>query len=234
MYPFVPSRPPEGDGGSLTHRRPPPSPCSFPRRRRRQRSPGDAGGGGSPFPVSERAGWGPPLPGGGAHRATRVRRGRVKLAAVPSRRRGSTAATPASARPCWTPRPQMGSGGPRWARVGWVLQRFGLAGGGDDGLAGVLGRRLCGQRIAARQLVLHEPIWARPGLSGPGVLPLLCLVSDCLSAVEVGSSRVAARLLFLVPTVPCTSVVQAVGQCHEATGDGDFKIVVAHAGGRQC
>jgi hypothetical protein len=99
------------------------------------RSPGDAGGGGSPFPASERAGRGPPLPGGGAHRATWVRRGWVRLAAVPSRRRGSTAATPASACP-WTPRPQMGLGGPRWALAGWVLQRFGLAGGGGDDLAG--------------------------------------------------------------------------------------------------
>jgi hypothetical protein len=63
---------------------------------------------------------------------------------------------------------------------------------------------------------------------------MLCLVSECLSAVEVGSSRVAARLLFLVPTVSCIFVVQTIGQCHEATDDGDFEIVVAHAGGWRC
>jgi hypothetical protein len=101
-------------------------------------------------------------------------------------------------------------------------------------LGGVPGRRLCGQPTAARRPELHGPIWARPGLTGPGVLPLLCPVSDCLSAVEVGPSRMAARLMFLVPTVSCISVVQAVGQCHKATDDGDFEIVVAHAGGWRC
>jgi hypothetical protein len=50
----------------------------------------------------------------------------------------------------------------------------------------------------------------------------------------VGSSRVATSLLFLVPTVSCISAAQAAGQFHEVTDDGDFKIVVAHAGGWRC
>jgi hypothetical protein len=65
------------------------------------------------------------------------------------------------------------------------------------------------------------------------VLQLLCLVNECLSAVEVGFSRLAVRLLFLAPTMSCASAVQAVGWCHEAADDGDYKIVVAHAGERR-
>jgi hypothetical protein len=49
-------------------------------------------------------------------------------------------------------------------------------------------------------------------------------------AVEAGSSGVATRLLFLDPTMLCVSALQAAGQCHEATDDGDYKIVVAHVG----
>jgi hypothetical protein len=44
---------------------------------------------------------------------------------------------------------------------------------------------------------------------------------------------VDARLLFLIPTMSCASVLQAVCQCHETADDGDNKIVVAHAGGQQ-
>jgi hypothetical protein len=50
-------------------------------------------------------------------------------------------------------------------------------------------------------------------------------------AVEEGSSHVAARLLFLALTMSCVSTIQAAIQCHEVTDDGDFKIVVAQAGG---
>jgi hypothetical protein len=107
---------------------------------------------------------------------------------------------------------------------GLGLQWLGFAGGGGDNLAG---SRDGGTTASPLQ---HDSL-CFVGLTGPGVLPLLCPVSDCLSAVEVGSSRVAARLLFLVVTVSCISAVQAVGQCHEATDDGDSKIVVAYAGG---
>ena len=65
------------------------------------------------------------------------------------------------------------------------------------------------------------------------MLPLLCPVDDCLSAVEVGPSRVAARLLSLAPTMSCASGILAACQCHEVTDDGDIKIVVAHTGGRR-
>ena len=63
------------------------------------------------------------------------------------------------------------------------------------------------------------------------MLPLLCPVDDCLSAVEVGPSRVAARLLSLAPKMSCTFGVQAACQYHEATHEDDCKTVVAHAGG---
>jgi hypothetical protein len=69
---------------------------------------------------------------------------------------------------------------------------------------------------------------AHPGLAGlmePGVLPLLCPVNDFLSPVEVDSSRLATRLLFLASTMSCVSIVQpACQQCQEATDDGGFKI----------
>ena len=97
----------------------------------------------------------------------------------------------------------------------------------------VTGRRLCGLRIAAGWPELYGSIRARPGQCGPGVLPLLCPVYDCLAAVEVGSSCVAARLLSLAPTMSCASGVLAACRCHEAMDDGDFKIVVAHASGRR-
>jgi hypothetical protein len=57
---------------------------------------------------------------------------------------------------------------------------------------------------------------------------LLCLVNDCLSTVGVEPSRVAARILLLVLAMSCASVLYAAYQCHEATGDGDYKIMVAH------
>ena len=63
----------------------------------------------------------------------------------------------------------------------------------------VTGWRLCGMLIAAGWPELYGSIRTRPGQCGPGVLPLLCPVYDCLAAVEVGSSRVAARLLSLAP-----------------------------------
>jgi hypothetical protein len=56
-------------------------------------------------------------------------------------------------------------------------------------------------------------------------------VSYTPSSVEVGFSRVVARLLYLVSKMSCTSVVQAACQCHEATDEDDFKILVAHVGG---
>jgi hypothetical protein len=89
---------------------------------------------------------------------------------------------------------------------------------------------------SAANLLQHDSqsFTGLPGLTGPGVLPLLRPVSDCLSAVEVGSSRMATRLMFLVLMVSCISDVQAACQCHEATDDGDIKIVVAHAGGWRC
>jgi hypothetical protein len=110
----------------------------------------------------------------------------------------------------WAPRPEMGSGGPICARVGQALLRPGFL-VMEETTWRDPGRRLCGQPTAARRLKLHGPIWARPGLTGLGVLPLLCPISDCLSAVEVDSSGVAVRLLFLVPTVSCISVVQVIG-----------------------
>jgi hypothetical protein len=93
-------------------------------------------------------------------------------------------------------------------------------------LGRVPGRRLYGSPIASGRTELHGPILARPGPTGPGVLPLLCPINECLSAVEVGSSHMAMRLVFLVPNMSRTSVYQVVGQCHEAAHDGDFKIVV--------
>jgi hypothetical protein len=52
-------------------------------------------------------------------------------------------------------------------------------------------------------------------------------------AVEAGSFGMVVRLLFLDPTMSCVSALQAAGQCHEATDDGDYKIMVVHAGGWQ-
>jgi hypothetical protein len=72
------------------------------------------------------------------------------------------------------------------------------------------GTAVCGQHIAAWRPELYGPIWVRPGQSGPSVLQLLCRVNDCLSAVEV-ASRLAARLLFLAPTMSCASAIQAIG-----------------------
>jgi hypothetical protein len=97
----------------------------------------------------------------------------------------------------------MGLSGPSSTAVG-------LPGDGGDDLAG---SRTAALRPAYCSTVAgaSRAIWPRPGLTGLGVLPLLCPVSDCLSAVEVGSSGVAVRLLFLVPTVSCISVVQVIG-----------------------
>jgi hypothetical protein len=147
---------------------------------------------------------GPALRGGGAPRAAQVRRGRAALAGVTFPRRRAVAGD--------------GSGG------------HGLGAPAPDGLWqagfcsswGVLvveemtwrgpGRRLFGQPIAARWLELHGSIRARSGLTGPSVPPLICPANDCLSAVEVGSSRVAVRLLFLASITPCAFAVQAAGQ----------------------
>jgi hypothetical protein len=57
--------------------------------------------------------------------------------------------------------------------------------------------------------------------------------SRCLSAVEVDPSRVDTGLLFLVPTRSSTSILQAAYKHHEAADDVDYKIVVAHVGGRR-
>jgi hypothetical protein len=54
-------------------------------------------------------------------------------------------------------------------------------------------------------------LWARPCPAGPGVLPLHCQVNDCISVVEVGSSRV---VIVRRPNDVACSVVQAASQCH--------------------
>jgi hypothetical protein len=169
------------------------------------RSPGDAGGGGSSFPASWLVGQGPLLPwrrctsgsfgpaisgdsGGGA---VLWRRG---SAAGLRRRLAPSLGAPALD---GLGQAQMGSSGPGSAR---------LTGGGGDAVTGS-GTAVCGQHIAAWRPELYGPFWVRPGQSGPGVLQLLCPVNDCLSAVEVGSSRLAARLLFLAPTMSCASAI---------------------------
>jgi hypothetical protein len=72
---------------------------------------------------------------------------------------------------------------------------------------GALGWRLCGQPIAAWRPEFYGP----SGQMGPSVLQMLCLVNDCLSAVEVGSLCLAARLMFIALTISCASAVQVVG-----------------------
>jgi hypothetical protein len=130
---------------------------------------------------------------------------------------------------------------PRWARAGpdeleacRDLQWHWYPGGGGDDLAGSQDGGSAASLLQHGDRSFTGPYGPQSGLTGPGVLPLLCPVSDCLSAMEVGSSHVAARLLFLVSTVSCISVVQAASQCHKETGDGDFKIMVAHASGWRC
>jgi hypothetical protein len=67
---------------------------------------------------------------------------------------------------------------------------------------------------------------------GPSVPLLLCPVKDRRSAVEVGFSRAAAELLYLVPMMSCTTTLQGVHHCSRRDGDGDCKIMVACVGGR--
>jgi hypothetical protein len=64
---------------------------------------------------------------------------------------------------------------------------------------------------------------------GPGVPLLLCLVCP----FEVGSSRAAAELLYLVPMMSRTTTLQGACHCSRRDGDGDCKIVVACVGGRR-
>jgi hypothetical protein len=58
-------------------------------------------------------------------------------------------------------------------------------------------------------------LWAHLGLAGlgqrgPGVSLVLCVVDDRSSAVEVGSSLVAAKLSSLVPAISCTTTLHAM------------------------
>jgi hypothetical protein len=79
------------------------------------------------------------------------------------------------------------------------------------------------------------------GPFGPGQIRLGLVCSRCLvrsltaslrgGAMEESSSHVAARMLFLALTMSCASTIQAAVQCHKVTDDGDFKSVVAQAGG---
>ena len=64
------------------------------------------------------------------------------------------------------------------------------------------------------------------------MLPLLCPVYDCLAAVEVGSSHVAARLLSLTPMMACASGSRLLASFLMQLIMIDCKIVVALAGGR--
>jgi hypothetical protein len=92
----------------------------------------------------------------------------------------------------------MGFGGPGSSTVGHP------GGGGDE----VEGFGMAALRPAYCSGVVGSSfIRARPGLARPSVLPLLCRANDCLSVVEVGSSRMAARLFSLVPKMSCTSIV---------------------------
>jgi hypothetical protein len=59
----------------------------------------------------------------------------------------------------------------------------------------------------------------------------LCPISDCPPAVEVGSSRMVVRLLFLTVTMSRAFVVHATCQRCKVNDDEDYKIVFAYAGG---
>jgi hypothetical protein len=106
-----------------------------------------------------------------------------------------------------------------------------LSVGGGDGSArvGTSARPACCSRAAGALrdcLGLARPAWAY-------CVPVLCPVDDRSLAVEVGSSRVAVKLLSLVPTVLCTITLHAMRHWSQRDGDVDHKTVVALAGGRQ-
>jgi hypothetical protein len=104
-------------------------------------------------------------------------------------------------------------------------------GGGGDGSA-VPGTTVW-RAVAAGLPELYGSVWNRPDQYGPGVLLPLCLVDDRRkAAVEVGSSRMAGATV-PVATMSCVSIFQATRYCPRRDGDGDFKTVVACAGGWQ-
>jgi hypothetical protein len=57
----------------------------------------------------------------------------------------------------WAPRPEMGMGGPRWARAGQAILRLGFL-VMEETTWQDPGRQLCGQPTAARRPELHGPI----------------------------------------------------------------------------
>jgi hypothetical protein len=70
------------------------------------------------------------------------------------------------------------------------------------------------------------------GPYGPnGAWCALDVMSDHGPPLGSGGSCVAARQLFLSPTMSYASVVKAASQCHEAVDVGGYKIVVTHDGG---
>jgi hypothetical protein len=118
----------------------------------------------------------------------------------------------------------MGSSGP----VSAVAEHPG-GGGNDVEGSGTAALRPTYCSTATRASRAHLVL---AGLVGAWCAPAAMFRSMTASqAVEAGSSGVAARLLFLDPTISCVSALQAAVQCYEATDDGEYKIVVAHAGG---
>jgi hypothetical protein len=232
--------PPEGDGvfSSLPAAGLPsyPFPLSPPLAQVTGRSPGDAGGGGSSSPASWRTGRGLLLPW-----------------------RRCTSGGPGPARPgesggrCCSPTARPGYRELRWrllhglgtpAPDGLGRAQIGLSvlGSTAVGLLDGRGDELEGsQDGGSAASATHQGGQSFTGPFGPGQIRLGLVCSRCLvrsltaslcgGAVEVGSSHVAARLLFLALTMSCASTIQAAVQCHKVTDDGDFKTVVAQASG---
>jgi hypothetical protein len=91
--------------------------------------------------------------------------------------------------------------------------------------------------VALRHAYCSRAAGALRAYLGPfGPARAWCAPLPCLTNTTSRWCRwlpsVDARLLLLVPALLSASILWAACQCLEATDDGDYKIVVAHAGGR--
>jgi hypothetical protein len=154
-----------------------------------------------------------------------VQRGWVVLAEVPSRI--------SEARLQWdleAAGPSLDASASDGLQQGRVLHRLGFL-EVEVRLGRVPGRWLYGPPIVSGRTELHRPILARPGPTGPDVLPLLCPINECLSTVEVGSSHMAMRLVFLVPNMPRTSLIRSSASVAKRLMMVTSRSWWAHAGG---
>jgi hypothetical protein len=72
-----------------------------------------------------------------------------------------------------------------------------------------------------------------PGRASRGLVCSRCYVpvNDRLSGGGGGFLQRGCEAAVPRPMMSCVFALQAACQCHEATDDGDYKIVVVHAGG---